>query len=167
MDAYAYVLEHLRERDFARLRAYVDDGPARFSTWLVVVARRLCVDWQRSRYGRLRQGPAAQTDPPVRRRLEDLISAAIDPATLATSSERSPDSELLRREVDDALGAALGRLSSRDRLVLTLRFEEDQSAATIARLLRFPTPFHVYRHLNGLLRRLRDELRGRGIDSAG
>jgi len=41
MDAYAYVLERLRERDCARLRTYADGGPARFTTWLVVVARRL------------------------------------------------------------------------------------------------------------------------------
>jgi len=74
---------------------------------------------------------------------------------------------MLHREIGDVLSATLERLPSRDRLLLALRFEDDQPAATIARLLGFPTPFHVYRHLNGLLRRLRGELRQRGIDSSG
>ena len=167
MDAYAYVLEHLRERDCARLRAYADNGPASFSTWLVVVARRLCVDWQRTRYGRVGGNESSPMASPVRRRLEDLISAAVDPAALPESSERSPDNDLLRREKDDALRAALGKLSSQDRLLLALRFEDDQSAARIARLLGFPTPFHVYRRLDALLRQLKGDLQQGGIDSAG
>src|SRR3954451_25015689 len=44
MDGYAHVLEQLREGDFRRLRAYVPDGRTRFTTWLAVVARRLCFD---------------------------------------------------------------------------------------------------------------------------
>lgn len=167
MDAYVYVLEHLRERDCARLRAYADDGPARFTTWLVVVARRLCVDWQRSRYGRAREAESSPTAPPARRRLEDLLFAEVDPATLPVPSDRSPDNQLLRRETDDALNAALGRLTARDRLLLTLRFEDEQSAARIARLLDFPTPFHVYRRVNSLLLQLKRDLQRRGIDSAG
>jgi DNA-directed RNA polymerase specialized sigma24 family protein len=44
MDGYAYVLEALRSDDYRRLRAYAADGRSKFSTWLVVVARRLCLD---------------------------------------------------------------------------------------------------------------------------
>src|SRR6185503_13736524 len=54
MDRYAFVLEQLRHDDFRRLRAYVADGRSEFSTWLVVVAQRLCRDHQRHRYGRFR-----------------------------------------------------------------------------------------------------------------
>ena len=43
MDRYAYALERLQERDYARLRAYTPDGRTKFSTWLLVVFRRLCV----------------------------------------------------------------------------------------------------------------------------
>ena len=39
MDAYAVVLEQLREHDGRRLRAYRADGRSKFTTWLVVVAR--------------------------------------------------------------------------------------------------------------------------------
>src|SRR6185503_9156012 len=58
MDAYAYVIERLRENDFRRLRSYTVDPRSRFSTWLVLVARRLCVDRKRQQYGRS-SGPGA------------------------------------------------------------------------------------------------------------
>src|SRR5258707_5460889 len=54
MDGYAYVLEALRESDYRRLRAYAADGRSKFSTWLVVVTRRICLDFHRRRYGRAR-----------------------------------------------------------------------------------------------------------------
>ena len=41
MDGYAHVLEALREDCYRRLRAYVPRGTTRFTTWLVVVVRRL------------------------------------------------------------------------------------------------------------------------------
>jgi DNA-directed RNA polymerase specialized sigma24 family protein len=47
MDRYAHVLERLRSDDFQRLRAYAPMDCAKFTTWLVVVARRLGVDYQR------------------------------------------------------------------------------------------------------------------------
>jgi RNA polymerase sigma factor (sigma-70 family) len=166
MDAYAFVLEGLRDKQCARLRGYRDDGRARFTTWLVVVARRLCVDWQRARYGRIRGGSPSTSTPGERRRLQDLVVEAIDPATLAAQPDQNPDEEFLRRDLAAALGAALQRLPPRDRLLLSLRFEDDQPAVKIARVLGFPTPFHVYRHLNGVLHRIRDELRHMGIDDS-
>jgi DNA-directed RNA polymerase specialized sigma subunit len=51
-----------------------------------------------------------------------------------------------------------------DRLLLKLRFDDGLSAPEIARLLGFPTPFHVYRRLNALYARLRGGLRERGIE---
>jgi hypothetical protein len=52
MDSYTFVLEQLREEHCRRLRAYTARNGARFSTWLLVVAKRLCVDFHRRRYGR-------------------------------------------------------------------------------------------------------------------
>src|SRR6266850_3361808 len=73
MDGYAYVLEALREGDYRRLRAYTADGRSKFSTWLVVVARRLCLDFHRQRYGRARDtGTEAKEARAARRRLVDL-----------------------------------------------------------------------------------------------
>jgi RNA polymerase sigma factor (sigma-70 family) len=54
MDAYAYVLERLREDDYRRLREFAQDPRAKLTTWLVVVARRLSIDHYRRRYGRAR-----------------------------------------------------------------------------------------------------------------
>src|SRR5690349_20871276 len=52
MDAFAWMLDRLRADDFHRLRAFSADGRSEFTTWLVVVGRRLCVDWYRAKYGR-------------------------------------------------------------------------------------------------------------------
>src|SRR3989454_11788769 len=66
MDAYTSMLERLREDDYRRLRGYAPDGRSKFTTWLVVVARRLCLDLLRRRYGR--PPPAsAGGDPPLPR----------------------------------------------------------------------------------------------------
>ena len=54
MDRYAYMLEQLRAGDYRRLRRYGPQSRAQFSTWLVVVARRLCVDFHRETHGRQR-----------------------------------------------------------------------------------------------------------------
>src|SRR5678815_3986223 len=51
MDAYAYLLDRLSEEGCRRLRGYVVDPKSKFTTWLVVVARRLCVDHYRLKYG--------------------------------------------------------------------------------------------------------------------
>src|SRR4051794_34105194 len=43
LDRYAYMLDELCRQDCRRLRRFVADGRGRFSTWLTVVARRLCL----------------------------------------------------------------------------------------------------------------------------
>ncbi|MDF2774004.1 MAG: hypothetical protein K0S86_3501, partial [Geminicoccaceae bacterium] len=52
MDRYAFALDHLRRDDCKRLRQYAADGRGEFTTWLVLVVRRLCLDEHRRRYGR-------------------------------------------------------------------------------------------------------------------
>ena len=74
---------------------------------------------------------------------------------------------LLREETNALLDNALVGLSPRERLLLTLRFEDGESVPRIARLLSYPTPFHVYRQLNALLDRLRNQLQEKGIDGPG
>src|SRR5262252_8859607 len=54
MDAYAFMLEALRADDHRRLRAYTVQRASKFTTWLVVVARRLCLDRARQVHGRAR-----------------------------------------------------------------------------------------------------------------
>jgi RNA polymerase sigma factor (sigma-70 family) len=166
MDAYAYLLERLRENDCHRLRAYEADGRSKFTTWLVVVARRLCVDHHRERYGRLRdERPERAEAHHTRRRLVDLVAVELDAAAYIPDGAR-PDAGVLARERSAALAIALDALEPDDRLLLKLRFEEELSAGEIARLVGWPTAFHVYRRLNVLRATLRRALESRGIDGA-
>ena len=170
MDTYTFVLEQLREQKCRRLRAYTARGGARFSTWLLVVAKRLCVDFHRRRYGRpqatseARPHEAPSVERSARRRLVDLTAEAIDPDTMADAEGRGPEAELRLGQLRRALAVALERLEPADRLLLAMRFEDQRPAADIARALRFPSQFHVYRRLNRLLEELRAALEARGVD---
>jgi RNA polymerase sigma factor (sigma-70 family) len=167
MERYSYILEKLREGDFRRLRAFHADGRARFSTWLTVAARRLCLDHHRTRYGRRRPERNPEEAEPlraIRRRLADSLSADLDTDLLPDTGARSADREAIHAERDACLRHALEALPARDRLLLTLRFEDDLSAARIGGMLGFPTPFHVYRRLNLVLGQLRAALQSRGIE---
>jgi RNA polymerase sigma factor (sigma-70 family) len=168
MDRYAHVLEQLRGDDFRRLRTYVADGRGKFSTWLTVVARRLCLDHQRERYGRVRQGGDHGHDSSerraVRRRLADLISEELDPERIGGPPDATPEAEFRARQLADAVSSAVSGLSGRDRLLLALRFQDDLPARQIADLMDFPTPFHVYRRIKSVLAALRQALEQRGFD---
>ncbi len=97
MDAYAYVLGALRQDDFRRLRAYTPMPGSKFTTWLVMVARRLCVDQVRRRYGQPRgEGPASEQVRLVRTRLADLLAEDVDPDQLSEPANAGPDAELSR-----------------------------------------------------------------------
>jgi RNA polymerase sigma factor (sigma-70 family) len=167
MERYAFVLEKLAEDDCHRLRAFRLDGRARFSTWLAVTARRLCLDHYRSRFGRNRvtadpeRADALRT---VRRRLAGAAAAELDTDLLPDESIHSADRAAIERERDEKLQAALTALPPRDRLLLALRFEDDLPAIRIAGLLGMPTPFHVYRRLNRVLASLRAALVARGVE---
>jgi RNA polymerase sigma factor (sigma-70 family) len=165
MDAYAYVLEALREDDCRRLRAYAPDGTTKFTTWLMVVTRRLTLDHLRQRYGRSRSDDESRRgDHSGRRRLEDLLAEAIEPDELPATSAGSPDARIRRTELTAALRAAVDRLAPDERFLLALRFSDERPVRDIARTLRLPSVFHVYRRLATLLARLRAELARRGVE---
>jgi len=170
MDAYVYVLERLREDEFRRLRAFAIDGRSSFGTWLVVVARRLCIDRHRQLYGRAPRGEhdaaAAQAERLARRRLLDLTALPIEAADLIDESSDSPERAIRVAELHCALDAALADLSVADRVVLKLRFEDGLSAQAIASALGLPTQFHVYRQLNVIYANLRRQLAVRGVMSS-
>ena len=164
MDGYAFVLEALREDCCRRLRAYIPDGRTRFTTWLVVVTRRLLLDHVRRRYGRPRSDDdARRAEHAARRRLEDLVAAEVDPDLLTAPAANSPDTEVRRRELAAALRRTLDELSPADRLLLALRFEDGRPVREIARIVGFSTVFHVYRRLDAVLGALRGALARRGV----
>jgi RNA polymerase sigma factor (sigma-70 family) len=165
MDAYAQVLDHLRADDHRRLREFARDPRCRVTTWLVVVSRRICLDLYRRRYGRPSSDDATDSRR-TRRRLQDLVAEELDLHEPMTDGGDETDAPLRHSELHDALQRALADLAPRDLLVLKLRFVDDLAAQEIARLLAFPSPFHVYRRLNTLFAELRSALHRRGVESA-
>jgi RNA polymerase sigma factor (sigma-70 family) len=169
MDRYTYVLEHLREDDFRRLRAFQEKGRAKFSTWLVVVVRRLVIDHQRGQYGR-NQHLASQDDPESqtsRRRLAERVSSAVDVSQLRDPTTVDSVRSLHRVEIREALSEVLGTLPPGDQLLLSLRFQDEMTARGIAEIMGFPSPFHVYRRLKKVLNALKAELKARGFEESG
>jgi RNA polymerase sigma factor (sigma-70 family) len=165
MDRYLYVIQALRENDLRRLRAYAADGRGKFSTWLLVVVRRLCYDHHRARYGR----PQSSTDDAVarqlgRRQLVDLVSNELGLSELEARQEEVPDEALGRRELRGALTRALGELPPADRLLLRLRFEDSHSVPEVARMIGESSPFVIYRKLDKVLATLRRALEAGGVD---
>jgi RNA polymerase sigma factor (sigma-70 family) len=162
MDAFAFILEKLREGGFRRLRAFDGEDREAFTRWLVVVARRLCTDFRRQRYGRIR----STTDPEttgVRRKLVDELWEPQEPSELPGDPRSNPEWEARYQERSGFVERVLGELEPRRRLLLAYRFEEDLSARRIAEVMDFPTPFHVYRELNKVLTHLRRRLKALGV----
>jgi RNA polymerase sigma factor (sigma-70 family) len=170
MDRYAFVLEQLRQNDFRRLGSFQSGGSARFSTWLVVVVRRLCLDHHRRLFGRsASSGSTDRSASELRYRRRQLAELPTDTDDL----DRHPDSvrasvttEFSVRERGQVLGRAVEELDPVDRLLLRLRFEEDLPAREIALRLGFASQSQVYRRLDALLSTLRNRLRGAGFESA-
>ena len=169
MDRYAFALERLRDQDFQRLRGYVADGRTKFTTWLVVVARRLALDHYRRRYGRAPTDADQDTSHrrAVRRQLADSVLHPTDPAEVALPDQISPDEQFGATHRSESLASALARLDPGDRLLLKLRFDDGLTAREIAGILGLPTAFHVYRRLNALYPTLRRELEIRGVGPDG
>ena len=170
MDRYACILEELRADDLRRLRTYLADGRSEFTTWLVVVAQRICLDHLRRRYGRQRDAAgdsgAHDQEWAARRRLVDLLSADVDLASLSNGGSADADERVRVADLYSALESALTLLEPRDRLLLKLRFEDDLSVPELVRSLGFPTRFHLYRRLSHVLKDLRSALERSGVREA-
>jgi RNA polymerase sigma factor (sigma-70 family) len=167
MERYAYVLGKLRENEFRRLRAFDSNAGATFSTWLTVTARRMCLDLHRSKFGRQRQEHSNDKTSilrAARKALGGSFFSDVDADTI--SVEHHVDVQIIREQRNECLRDALSRLTPRERLLLTLRFEDDLSAQRIAAVMGLPSPFHVYRRLNSILVSLRQRLISNGIENS-
>ena len=164
MDRYGYVLEELRADDFHRLRFYTADAGSKFSTWLVVVVRRLCRDYERKKYGRVRAtGRKARERGEVRRRLQDLVTVELEPGRHEDRARSNPERELRERELKLALAAAMDDFGPEERLLIKLRFEDDLPVTKVAEVLRLRSEFQVYRRLKKITATLRARLEREGI----
>jgi len=170
MDRYAYLLEHLRRDDYHRLRSFAPDGTGRFTTWLVVVARRLLQDHHRARYGRIhranRPGTADSASATMRRNLVEMIGEEISSATAVDGAVASPEAVTQSAERAEAVRAAVSSLEARDQLLLKLRYDNELEAGEIAAVMSFPTRDHVYRRVRAVLRLLSSRLDPAHADTA-
>jgi RNA polymerase sigma factor (sigma-70 family) len=170
MDRYAYILSELRENQFHRLHTYAGDRRTKFSTWLLVVASRLCLDHNRHLYGRTRptlhQRPREELVRERRKSLVDLVGAEAQPEELEDTGSPNPEVQLRKHELQGALEAVLATLEPRDRLLLRLRFEQELSVPRIADIMGFASPFHAYRRLTQLFDDLRVQLKRLGVENS-
>ena len=166
LDHYSYMLEQLRRDRFRRLRAYQGDSRGKFTTWLVVVARRLCVDHHRQTHGRLQtpaESPARSLEQAVRHHLADLIADDIDLDQVTDGKFPSPDALVLAEERRRALQDAIGSLDVADRLLLTLRFKDEIAVDHIAPMVGLRNRFQVHRRLKAVLAQVRRALEDHGF----
>ena len=170
MDHYAFILEQLRDDDFRRLRTFAGEGRGKFTTWLVVVARRLCVVHHRRTHGRTPTSPnpgiTESINHVARRNLVDLVAGEIDLERIADHSGARPDAGVQHLAQIQALRAAVERLDTADQLLLKLRYEEETPIGSIGPLIGMGSRWQVHRRLKLVLSRLRDELEAEGITEA-
>jgi RNA polymerase sigma factor (sigma-70 family) len=167
MNRYGYMLDQLRRDHYRRLRKFEPDGRSSFSTWLVVVARRLCIDFHRQRYGRaegVQDGSPRDADRAGRRHLADLVGDT-EEITEVPDSRATITREYTARERDGALERVLHTLDAGDSLLIKLRYQDDLTAKEIARVLGLASQAQVYRRLEVVLGRLRGKLELAGIRS--
>jgi RNA polymerase sigma factor (sigma-70 family) len=168
MDAYAHVLERLRRDACRALRKYSADGRSQFTTWLVVVARRTCVDFYRQKYGRLRgesRSEAVRMEREARYRLASFAGIEDESSQIADEGS-GPEGALRGCQLREALEATVSTLSPDDQLLLRLRFTDDLPAQRIAAVMSFPSQFHVYRRLKAVCAELRRRLSERGVEDS-
>ena len=131
------------------------------------MARRLCLDYHRQRYGRARESQGEEPtgeERAERKRLVDFLVERVDLAVITDRSARNPESELREAELADALASALAELQPRDRLILELRFEDEVPVREIAEVIGLPSVFHVYRRLREIYATLRATLLRKGVE---
>ncbi len=136
MTVYLHVLEKLRENRFERLRAFA--FKAKLSTWLTVVARRLALDFLRSRYGRdfgLKKIRVVSIDgePGYMKLLSDMATPETEFAALERRERRQLLESDLRRSMD--------KLEDRERLAVQLIYFQGVKIKDAGRLLKLPSAY--------------------------
>jgi RNA polymerase sigma factor (sigma-70 family) len=150
MAVYLHVLEKLRENGFERLRAFA--FRAKLSTWLTVVARRLALDFLRSRYGRdfgLKKIRVVSIDgePGYLKLLGDMAT----PETELAARERRERRQLLERD----LRLAMEKLGDRERLAVQLVYFQGVKIKEVGQLLQIPS---AYKFVARTLKKIRAEM---------
>ncbi len=165
MERYAFLLDELKRDDCQRLRKYLADGRGKFTTWLVVVARRLCIDHHRKKYGR-RRGVAdvrADAEWEMRSRLIRMISERVEITDIPDGTNVDPETQIQVSDRHRAMERALAALDPRDHLLIRLKFEDEVPVKKIVKVMGFSGEVSVYRKLKKVYQRLREALGESGV----
>ena len=147
-EGFIFVCQRLCHNRFRRLRSYDPQGPARFETWLRVVAQRLCLDWRRHKTGRFRLFKSIARLSRLERELFRRLYREGLGLESAFESLRPLFPGLTRAEVESGAGRIAKSLSPRDRTFLLawysrvdpLPFEKDGPQPEEVALSRQPDP---------------------------
>lgn len=120
------------------------DGRSSFYTWFYRILVNLCLDYKR----RHKRAPAEEFD--------ETAASRIDPSHEA-ARPRSPEQEVLARQISVKVGAALEALPARQRAAFVLKNHQGLSIKEIAVLLD-TAEGTVKVHLHRAVRALREQL---------
>jgi RNA polymerase sigma factor (sigma-70 family) len=128
-DCFLHICERLARNSFQRLLKFNPEGRASFTTWLRVVSRNLCLDWQRSQHGRPRPFKSMQQLSALELEIYNsrFVHGSTQQETLHRLESRFPKLELSElSEIEERLQ---GSLTSRQQWLLRTRRQPEFDAA--------------------------------------
>ncbi|MGE5358128.1 MAG: sigma-70 family RNA polymerase sigma factor [Bacteroidales bacterium] len=128
-DCYVFICDRLSRNNFRRLRRFAPHGPARFSTWLVVVARNLCLDWHRHQVGRERVFESVSRMPVLEQEMFRSLFVELVPAEELFLRLKHRFPALTASQVAEAVARVERTLTSRQRWLLMVRRNRALAAA--------------------------------------
>jgi RNA polymerase sigma factor (sigma-70 family) len=120
-ECFLYVCEKLSENRFRRLLKFNTSAKSSFSTWLSAVVFNLCVDWHRSRFGRVRMLPTIAALPVFDQRVYQYCYEERLSTDECFEMLKSDIPGLVRQQISDALGRIHALLTPRQRWQINVR----------------------------------------------
>ena len=120
-DCFVFVCEQLHRGAFLRLRRFQPNGKAKFTTWLRVVARNLCLDWRRHESGRQQPLRAIEQLDPLDRAVFQLVHQKGLSTEDCLVQLRASDSRLTMALIESSLSRIENALTPRQRWLLQMR----------------------------------------------
>jgi len=131
-DCYVFICEQLSRDNFRRLLRFRPDGPARFTTWLCVVARNLCLDWHRREVGRHRVFASVGRLSALDQKVFHCLFVELRPVEAAFLELRPAFPQLTIDQVCEGADRVQRTLTSRQRWLLNARRARASVRATVS-----------------------------------
>jgi RNA polymerase sigma factor (sigma-70 family) len=159
---YVYVLDKLNEDNQRRIRQF--QGKSSFKTYIVSITTRLAIDFFRSRYGRTNpcQDTSNYTPNFVAKIGLDDIPELQDNGLLPDQMVSLMESISKKKQVLQIVQTTFQHLSDEERLVLKLRFNNDQKISQIAKVLAL-NQRNLYNYIERILNRFKKAIKNEGL----